>query len=65
MKHIRFNLVECACGSTMTRLVSSDEGVDVYACDECGDFFENDSFTPHEKRKVRKERDRFDDNGDN
>lgn len=53
--------VECSCGSLNTKIVSTDEGIEVFSCEDCGDYFENDSFVQNPKRKVRKERDRFED----
>lgn len=50
------------CDSDRVRLVSSDDGVDVYTCRACGQFFENDTFVSHPKAPTPKNRKvRFDD----
>lgn len=53
-----FDLPECACGNRKVELMDSDEGVDVYRCPACFDWFEVDTFVPHAKKhhKVRRMR---------
>jgi Zn ribbon nucleic-acid-binding protein len=46
------------CDSEDVYLLSSDDGIDIHRCAECGEVFENDTYVPHppphDVRKVRK-----------
>lgn len=44
------------CDSEDTKLVDSDEGVDIYRCNDCGIYFEQDTFVAHPKKPPVKNR---------
>lgn len=44
------------CDSDDTELVDSDEGVDIYRCYSCGEYFEQDTFVAHPKKPPVKNR---------
>jgi hypothetical protein len=44
------------CESEDTRFVDSEDGLDIYVCRECGNYFEIDVFVAHPKKPPVKNR---------
>lgn len=50
------------CESANTTFVDSEDGVDVYRCKDCGNYFEMDTFVAHPKKlPVKNRKVHFDD----